>query len=254
MDEDILIKLPDIAMINKLSLRLLQPRCILCDMPVDSDSRFLCLLCSEELPYINKSLCLHCGQPYATPHRQNLNNCPECSIERSPWQHLIPCMYYTLECKYLIRQLKFAKQVQIGTLFGRLLSHTITSQITRGNIQRPEALLSIPLHRKRQHKRGYNQAHVIAQELAKQLQIPLISADKFIRTKYTEPQSLQSMDMRKRNIRDAFKVVETLNVKHIALIDDVVTTGETIREACNVLVESDVQCIDIWCVARTLAD
>jgi ComF family protein len=255
MDEDILIKLPDISMINKLSLRLLQPRCTLCDMPIDSECPFLCQLCNQELPYINKPLCLYCGQPYTySKQRHNLNDCPECRSEQPPWHHLIPCMYYTLECKYLIRQLKFSRQVQIGILFGRLLSHTITRQIDRGDIQRPEALLSIPLHRKRQRKRGYNQAHVIAQELAKQLKVPLISEGKLIRVKFTEPQSLQKMGMRKQNIQGAFKVTESLNVKHIALIDDVVTTGETIREATEVLAKSGVQSIDIWCVARTLAD
>ncbi|GIC76064.1 hypothetical protein FMO003_31140 [Moritella sp. F3] len=163
-------------------------------------------------------------------------------------------MSYTLECQYLIKQYKFAQQPQLHLLFSHLLSRRIANQVIQDNYPLPDALIAIPLHKKRQSKRGYNQAQLVVKDLTTQLHIPLIAEGTFIRTKNTKAQAQQTANQRKNNMRDVFQVTQTINAKHIAIIDDVVTTGETIQAACQTLLAAGIERIDIWCIARTLAD
>lgn len=220
-------------------------------MPVDSHNRWLCQICEQELPYIPSDGCEHCGLPYPS---QRLQLCPDCHSTPPPWHKLIAAMYYTLESKYLITQLKFAHQIQIGHLLGQLLADKVRQQILQQVIEKPQGILCIPLHKKRLRQRHYNQSYIIAKELSKALNIPLISSKTFIRVKQTQQQAQLDMSARAANIAGAFRLTKALNVKHIAVVDDVVTTGETMKEACKLLSANGVETIDIWCVARTLAD
>ncbi|QUM83186.1 ComF family protein [Moritella sp. 28] len=238
-------------MIRKLSMILLQPRCYLCDMPIDNLQPFLCLLCQQELPYLPVSSCYRCALPL-TINQQG--QCHECINQEPPWQRLIASMNYSLECQYLIKQYKFSQQPQLHLLFSQLISRSVSNNVIQHNYSLPEALLSIPLHKKRLAKRGYNQAYLLAQDLAKQLQIPLIAEKKFIRTKNTKAQAKQTAAERSNNMHNAFQVTQAITVKHVAIIDDVVTTGETMKTACKALFTAGVERIDIWCIARTLAD
>ncbi|WP_232784271.1 ComF family protein [Moritella sp. Urea-trap-13] len=230
---------------------LLQPRCYLCDMPIDNPQPFLCLLCQQELPYLPYSYCPRCGLPQG--QNQQLQ-CSECNEQAPPWQQLITCMSYTLECQYLIKQYKFSQQPQLHLLFSQLLSRSIANKVIQADYHLPDALIAIPLHKKRLAKRGYNQAQLVAKDLAAQLQIPLIAENKFIRTKNTKAQAQQTAVERRANMHNVFQVIEPITAKHIAVIDDVVTTGETIKAACQTLFTAGVERIDIWCIARTLAD
>ena len=238
-------------MIRKLNMTLLQPRCYLCDMPIDNLQPFLCLLCQQELPYLSTSSCDRCALPLMT-HQQA--QCHQCINQQPPWQRLIACMSYELECQYLIKQYKFSQQPQLHLLFSQLLSRRVSNNIIQHNYSLPEALLSIPLHKKRLVKRGYNQAQLLALDLSKQLQIPLIADKLFIRTKNTKAQAQQTATERSNNMHNAFQVTQPITAKHIAIIDDVVTTGETMRAACLTLSAAGIERIDIWCIARTLAD
>ena len=237
-------------MIRKLSMALFQPRCYLCDMPIDNPQPFLCLICQQELPYLPGSHCPRC----ALPLRNNQQQCNGCNEQAPPWQHLIACMSYTLECQYLVKQYKFAQQPQLHLLFSQLLSRSISNQVIQHNYSLPDALVAIPLHKKRLAKRGYNQAQLLAKVLAKQLHIPLIAEQQFIRTKNTQAQAQQAALERSNNMHNAFQIIQPITAKHIAIIDDVVTTGETMKAACQSLLTAGIEHIDIWCIARTLAD
>lgn len=233
-------------------MTLLQPRCYLCDMPIDNPQPFLCLLCQQELPYLLPFHCRSCALPQGKNLQQQ--TCKECQQQPPPWQQLITCMSYTLECQYLIKQYKFAQQSQLHLLFSQLLSRCIANKVIQDNYHLPDALIAIPLHKKRRSKRGYNQAQLVAKDLATQLQVPLITEGTFIRTRNTKAQAQQTANQRKKNMRGVFQVTQAISAKHIAIIDDVVTTGETMQAACQALLIAGVERIDIWCIARTLAD
>ena len=250
-NKDIAIKATYIANIIRYWRKLLQPRCYLCDMPIVTYDAFLCKLCNAELPYSQNDLCPRCGLPVMARQHMQQALCSQCLREPPLWQHFSVCMDYTLESKFLISQLKFAKQAQLAMLLGRLLSRHLASAIIAGR-QRPQAIVAIPLHQRRQRQRGYNQAYLLAMEVAKQLQIPLLPTQLFIRSRHSMPQSQCSSAERQRNIKGVFKVTGRLPVQHIAIIDDVMTTQATVREAALTLQQAGAQHIDIWCLARTL--
>jgi ComF family protein len=110
-------------------------------------------------------------------------------------------------------------------------------------------IVPVPLHRARERERGYNQAALLANELAPRLGLPLV-ADALIRTKATVPQVGLSPEERRANVREAFSCVgNSLADARVLLIDDVYTTGSTMEAAAAALRECGV--LSVW--AYTLA-
>jgi ComF family protein len=116
---------------------------------------------------------------------------------------------------------------------------------------KPDAIIPIPLHHSRLKERGYNQAAEIARPIARSLRIPC-KVDYCLRIKQTAAQSLLSINERKHNVTRAFTLARPLPYKHIAVIDDIITTGNTVREFCRTLRQHTTGLrIDVWSVART---
>lgn len=113
----------------------------------------------------------------------------------------------------------------------------------------PECIIPVPLHRRRLRQRGFNQALEIAKPLAKKLQLP-VDFKTCIRTKHTRPQSELSAKKRQQNIKNAFTLKKPITAKHVAIVDDVMTTGNTVTELSALLRNNGVTTIEIWCCAR----
>jgi ComF family protein len=128
-----------------------------------------------------------------------------------------------------------------------MLSETIKKRYA--NQLLPDLLLPVPLHYKRIAERGFNQALEIARIIAKSLQIP-IDAKSCIRVRNTAAQAELKSDKRKANVARAFQCIKPIAAKHVAIVDDVVTTGNTVRELSKVLHKAGVERIDVWCIAR----
>jgi ComF family protein len=114
----------------------------------------------------------------------------------------------------------------------------------------PETLIPVPLHWRRQWQRGFNQAHYLAAVLATELDIPLQAAC-LSRSVATPSQQGMNRRQRRQNLRHAFEVIEPPTHGHIALIDDVVTTGTTANLLCKQLLKQGATRVDVWCLART---
>ena len=112
----------------------------------------------------------------------------------------------------------------------------------------PEAIIAVPLHGKRLKQRGYNQSELIAKQLSRLLGIPLLT-DAVIRTKKTEAQSGLSLKQRQSNILQAFQVSQNLPT-HIALVDDVFTTGSTLNELSRQLKLAGCEFTQGWVIAH----
>lgn len=112
----------------------------------------------------------------------------------------------------------------------------------------PEAIIAVPLHGKRLKQRGYNQSELIAKQLSRLLGIPLLT-DAVIRTKKTEAQSGLSLKQRQSNILQAFQVSQNLPA-HIALVDDVFTTGSTLNELSRQLKLAGCEFTQGWVIAH----
>ena len=113
----------------------------------------------------------------------------------------------------------------------------------------PEALIPVPLHWRRHFKRGFNQSLMLANGLSRVKQVPCYHRA-LIRQAATRPQSSLAFKQRKSNVKGAFKVKSLPNLSHVAIIDDVLTTGMTANELAKVLKLSGVIRVDVWCLCR----
>jgi predicted amidophosphoribosyltransferase len=118
---------------------------------------------------------------------------------------------------------------------------------------RPDALIPLPLHPRRLRARGYDQALELARPLAQRFGLPL-RTDLLTRVRDTAPQSRLDAPARRKNLRRAFAVHRTAlartPLKHVVLIDDVMTTGATLHAAAEALLRAGVERVDAWVCAR----
>ena len=130
-------------------------------------------------------------------------------------------------------------------------------QLERGLIQqtldKPGALIPVPLHRSRLRQRGFNQATELAAPLARRFKLPLLPHS-LKRIRATVAQSELNARLRTSNVRNAFAVTGTELPSHVALVDDVITTGSTIYECARILQRAGVKRVDVWALARTPPD
>lgn len=224
--------------------KLILPRqCLLCRQPSQREID-LCFDCETELPWSDTS-CYYCGSPLS---ETNYSICGKCITNPPAFNRTIAIFTYEFPIDNWINTLKFHQQLVVANTLGNLAASRIQAEYT--NTRLPECIIPIPLHPKRTRERGYNQALEIAKHLAKQLKIPL-DVHSCIRQRYTQAQTLTPAKLRKKNVKHAFYIKPILIAKHIAIVDDVVTTGHTIQEAATTLRDSGVQQIDVWCIAKT---
>jgi ComF family protein len=152
----------------------------------------------------------------------------------------------------LISQFKYQGKLQ----YGRVLTDLLLSEIRHRyqSAALPQLLLPVPLHRARLRERGYNQALLMAQQMGKALEIPVVH-NVLERVINTAAQQGLSARERKQNLRRAFALssqVSLQDLTSVVLIDDVVTTMSTVREVARMIKRktSAELTISVWCLAR----
>lgn len=211
--------------------------CLLCG--ASNAHSCLCHDCIQNLPKLGDA-CPRCASPlsYDTVCGQCLHNPPEQDASFSVFQYKAPI-------DRLITDLKYRDKLFLSRFFAQQIAEQVN------NRPLPQLLIPIPLHKKRLRHRGYNQAMELARYLSKQLLIP-VSNKILIRIRDTAPQASLPFSERKKNIKRAF-VVNNANIPaHIALIDDVLTTGHTADVAAKALRQAGVNTIELWTIARTI--
>ena len=140
----------------------------------------------------------------------------------------------------LVPRFKFHRDLAAGRLMAGALA----------SAPRPDALVPVPLHARRIRQRGYDQALELARPLAATLALPL-RADLLQRIRATAAQSELDAGQRQRNLARAFAVPEQAALPdHVALVDDVMTTGATLAAAAHALRAAGVERVDAWVCAR----
>ena len=114
----------------------------------------------------------------------------------------------------------------------------------------PDAIVPVPLALRRYRQRGYNQASELALSIRRITGVP-VKSDVAIRQHETAEQAGLDRKARRRNVTGAFAVAAPLQVRHVAILDDVVTTGSTVRELARVLRRSGAERLEVWAIART---
>lgn len=216
--------------------------CLACGCEI-SHAQSFCEHCDHRLPRVDYP-CSACGLP--CPDKKDI--CARCLLNPPRWQSMTaPYQYSGLLRNYLI-QFKFSEASHISRC---LCNHSIRHFAEQS--PRPEVLIPVPLHRERLLERGYNQALEIAQQWSMQLDIP-IDRKALQRTRATSSQSGLSAVQREKNILKAFHYQPKQNYRHVALVDDIVTTGSTVNEITKVLHRGGVEFVEIWALARVVKD
>ncbi|MEQ1775891.1 MAG: ComF family protein [Burkholderiales bacterium] len=230
-----------IANCTKFVQRLISPSCLLCSGP--SAGALLCAPCDADLPRLagdHESQCDTCALPITSGTR-----CGACLTHPPSYNHVCAPFTYAFPADVLVQALKYRSMLAIAPLFG----NTIVSALD----ELPDVIIPMPLADARLRERGFNQAQEIARNVAKRTGIPLLPrACRKVRD--TAPQAALPWKERAKNVRKAFVCDEDFTGKHVAVVDDVMTTGATLNELARNLKQAGATRVTGLVVARTLPD
>ncbi len=230
---------------NLANFRHVTPHCcLLCNEQTNHYKDQLCDVCRDDLPFPSQ-LCIGCAKYLMTETKW----CGQCQ-QSQPSFPLVTASYYQTPIKQLLSALKYRDQTIVCHELARHLARRVYQLINQGIIEKPHALLPVPLHWRRQLNRGFNQAQLIAEHLSHYLEIPIINNVK--RNKITQSQAKLDAEQRRHNLDDAFVITQPIDFYSIAIVDDVYTTGATMREISQIILKHQTIHIQHWAVARTL--
>ncbi|QJD30693.1 ComF family protein [Methylococcus geothermalis] len=215
------------------------PTCLLCGAPGERGLD-LCGACERHLPRIGTA-CLHCGEPLPDGAP---SPCGRCLQQPPPFDSCRAAFHYEEPIRHLIHGLKFDHRHACARTLGEL-----TARHFREYAEPPDVIVPVPLHPSRYRERGFNQSLEIARHLSRNLNLPL-ELHACTRSRTTRPQAQLSAKERAKNIRGAFRLEREIEARHIAILDDVVTTGATVSELARTLRKTGIARIDVWAVAR----
>jgi ComF family protein len=177
--------------------------------------------------------------------------CSQCTINPPAFDEVICAWLYDFPIDTLVTRFKHQGKWPMGRLMADLFGEFLRYRFNEG-LARPDFLLPVPMANKRLRQRGYNQAVMLAAWLGPSLQLP-VNERLLRRVKETPAQQGLDAKARRRNLLDAFKLLTPQDVtgKHIALVDDVLTTGSTADVIAKMLRRAGARQVDVYCLART---
>lgn len=226
---------------------ILPPRCIRCGAILSGDDG-LCPDCFNEMSFISSPYCRRCGHPFDDVPDGHQLLCGSClKNKRTPFRFSRSAFRYDDGSKSLVLGLKFLDKTENAKVLARWLQNAGRDIWNEG----VDVIIPVPLHYLRLVKRRYNQSALLARELHKLVNIP-VDFDSVERHKNTRPQVEFSGHERIRNVKGAFRVKYPKKIKgqRIVLIDDVLTTGSTLKECALALKKAGAKSVDTLTVAR----
>ncbi len=205
-----------------LGAALFPPRCCLCGFEGQAPDLDLCLHCEADLPW-----------------------------DESITPQVLTALRFEPPADDMVRRLKYAGD----TTHARVLGEMLARAARRRNEPLPRLLVPAPLHDARVRERGFNQALSLARFAGRRLGIPF-SRHLLLRVRDTPSQTGLDRSERRRNVHDAFAITDIrarrrlLSASHVAVVDDVTTTGSTLAEIRRLLLDAGVRRVDLWAVAR----
>jgi len=213
--------------------------CLLCGLAAEQYG--LCQPCMAELPVLGHA-CKRCALPL-----QNAQICGHCLNATPSQDHSFSLYRYEGTVRRCITAFKYHKQLQFSRLFGQQMAHVLSARA-----ELPDCLVPIPLHPWRLRHRGFNQSAEVAKYLASALNIAY-RPELLKRVRLTQSQSELPFKQRKKNMRNAFACRTKQLPKHVAIIDDVMTSGYTAGEAAKIFKRQGVEVIEVWTIARAIS-
>lgn len=229
---------------GRLINRLLPAPCLLCGQ-ANPEFPLLCPECEMSLPRL--SLHSYVCECCALPLTSNAPLCGKCLRKPPAFTRARIPFSYDYPFDFLVQQFKYRRQMSSGKLLARLLADHCNLT------DKPDYLVPVPMHWRKRWERGFNQSELLAYWIGKELRIPVLGATTQIR--YQHSQKGLGRQARLRNQRNLFRVkpsvTRQLAGKHVALVDDVVTTTATTRSLSELLLKAGARQVDVWALART---
>jgi ComF family protein len=233
---------------------ILPRHCYSCGQSIAHDAPgTFCHACWNLIRLIEPPYCPCCGRPFRSPVALTYSpehRCGACRNRPPPFDHARALGRYEGPLRQAIHLLKYRGKLQLkGPLLQLALDHFGEHFPDTAF----DAIIPVPLHRKRLMQREFNQAAVFARGLARHLDVPVLER-RLVRVRWTRPQVELSGDERRRNVKDAFTVTDATSIagQSVLLIDDVFTTGATLGEAARTLKAAGATQVDVFALARVV--
>lgn len=206
-------------------ISLLFPRCcVVCGRPLAKGEECICAMCNINLPRTNY-------------HLQKDNPVEQLFWGKIPLERATSFFFYRKgsDFRQILHQLKYGGQKEIGAIMGRYMASELSAS---GFFQGIDVIIPVPLHKRKQRIRGYNQSEWIARGISAVTGI-CIDTEVIVRQKHTETQTRKSAFERWENVDGIFALhhADSLKGKHVLVVDDVLTTGATTVACASRLVE-----------------
>ncbi|MDX1914766.1 MAG: ComF family protein [Methylophilus sp.] len=215
----------------------LQQQCLLCGEAAPYETA-ICKPCLSALPWHSTQCCPQCGlMAYG-------NLCGNC-IQHAPYFDQTHALFnYAYPIDRILQSYKYKSALHLSQTLGNLLAEKV-------KLQQVDTIIAMPLHPERLQERGFNQSLEIAKVVAKYLNSQL-DVQHCQRVVNTPPQASLALKDRVRNIKGAFKCLKSYKDQHIAVVDDVMTSGASLNELAKTLKNAGAASVSCWLVARTL--
>lgn len=203
----------------------------------------LCESCRADLPWLIQA-CPRCALPLQGI--ATANGCPDCLKLRPVYDRTLAAFRYDFPLSQILPAIKYHRQPQAIGWLGAALADFLPLHYEDQHW--PEALVPVPMHLLSESARGFNQAQLLAKVLSTHLQIPLWQ--ELHKHRRTPHQADLDLKQRRQNLHSAF-CVKTTPPAHVALVDDVMTTGTTVNTLAGLLKEAGCERVEVWVLART---
>ena len=190
------------------------------------------------MPYLATPHCPVCALPTL-----NGATCGRCLEYVPQFDRTVAVFAYAFPLDKMVQALKFNEQL--------MLVHLLANKLAQRVEIHPDCIVAMPLHPARLRERGFNQSLELARQIARSLNIPLLNYA-CQRVRDTPPQSALPWKERGKNMRKAFTCTEDLSGKHVAVVDDVMTSGASVNELARALRQANAREVSAWVIARTL--
>lgn len=217
--------------------------CDACGGELVADTRYrLCAKCMENLPLIAGHICEVCGAPLSGEGEY----CLRCQKQESLFVRSRSPLVYEGVAKELIYAMKFSGRKYINDTLAAMMADCFLA-----NKMEADVIVFVPMTAKEERKRGFNQSELLANNLGKRLNLPVLPA--LLKLKDTPPQKELNREEREKNLDGAFKCIfDEVKKLNVLLVDDVFTTGVTANECTKALLKAKAKSVQVLTAAVTV--
>lgn len=225
-------------------------RCVICGIVLYNNEKIrICPECLFRISFVKTPICSCCGLPFVN-YKGADHLCGECISSKQYFSILRSVGEFKQPLMDVIHRFKYKGEISVGETLGRLMAKF---EYHSFSLEEYSLILPVPLHRKRLKERGFNQSVILAREVAKRNSIPL-DFRTLKRTVHTKPQTGLGKKQRSTNVKGSFIITDKgkIDGERIVLIDDVYTTGSTVRECARILLENGAEKVAVLTLARAI--